>query len=449
MNQATFFAVSALAWGMSAAPASAEIPASADLIGGVPDSSTPARNAIVFINSAGAGCTGTLVAPDVVVTSGHCIPTFGRTPIANGRWERMAPGVSSVVSFGPNPAAPIATAHADWINYSGTDDIVLIGLRARVPASVAVPRKIVYDRPADLDAADYLYHSGYGAGSPVRQVGYSREYRPFRSLADPAQADNYFCFNDIYGSLGPGDSGSPVLWGGPEGAVMGVYQGTATCKTALEHPSAPVTGENDGAVMTFGKGNTFGTKVNVSQWLKRNVQRSFCSRNGSTASVSDGGAHVKLMNWWSAARADNFATTQAGWAGCFTDWDYEVDHDGYRYFRHEGWVPSPTRPQPYGTQPLHVWWNSTSRDNATTMSAVPIAGGAWTRGPLLGYVYTSSTRTTGLVPLRLWYSSSRQDYLTTTSTVDYTSSGYVRVGTGIGTGGAGVIGYIKRSDLVR
>lgn len=420
------------------------------LTGGVADASNPTRNAVVYIVTGGAGCTGTLVAPDIVMTSGHCVPTLGTTPRADRTWEPMTPGVSSVVRFGPNPAAPVATATGNRINYSGTDDIVLIGLTSRVPATVAVPRKIHFDAPAGLDGTDFLYNVGYGNGTPVRQVGYSREYRPFRALRDPSLADNYFCFDDEYGELGLGDSGSPVLWGGPEGKVMGVYQGNATCKVAgLEHPSAPFTGENDGAVMTFGKGNPSGPRADIGDWLRHNVLRSFCSRTTSMRSTIDAGRHLKLLNWWSVARVDNFATSQPNWSGCYTDWDFEVDHDGYAYFRNEGWVLNPAFARPAGTVSLYLWWNATTMDNAASTSLVPIVRAGWTRGPLLGYVYSSPVATAELVALRLWYSATRQDYLTTTNTLDYTSSGYVRVGAGVGGGGAGVVGYVKRQTAVR
>lgn len=410
------------------------------LSGGTLDSTTTIdidRNAVVAVN----GCTGTLVAPDVVLTAGHCMPP--PSPPVTSEWNT---GYDIDVRFGADPADPDLTVTGTALNAPGNDDIVLVGLTGanliggRVPLTTARPRPIAFDAPAGLTSSSTLWNVGYGNSTALwpRRWGTSTSYRPFRAARDRNIADNYFCFDDVQGNLVPGDSGSPVLWGGLTGPVMGVYQGNATCKSVFEHSSAPTTGENDGAVMTFGRGNTSGPKPDISTWLQRNTGLSYCARTGSMASQSDGGLHQRLQSWWSNTRLDNFLTTQNGWRGCFTDWDRNYAQ-GYDFFRFDGWVASPARTQPAGTVPLYLYWNASSLDNATATTATPLAGG-WSRGPLLGYVWTSSG--TGRVALRVWYSPSRQDYLTTTNTFDYTGSGYLRVG----GGGTGIIGYVKTAS---
>jgi hypothetical protein len=423
----------------------------AEIFGGGPDSSNPTRNAVVSLST---GCTGTLVAPDVVMTSGHCMPSDPSAPyLENQTWEPLIAPVT--VQFGPNPAAPITTATATMVNFVGGDDIALLGLTSgpaltgtpqRVPTSTAIPRAILFEEPQELDENTVLTHAGFGAETSLmnRAIGFSLEYRHFMSRVDPALADNYFCFNDVGGELAGGDSGSPVLIDGITGPVIGVYQGNATCRL-VEHASAPTTGENDGAVMTFGHGNPFTPKNDVSLWLKRFTGRSFCASSGSTLSTSDGGAHRRLQSWWSGARLDNFLTTQDGWRGCFTDWDTNFEHSGYDFFEFDGWVANPSLPRPADTVALHLFFNGSSLDNATSTTATP-PGAGWSMGPRLGWIWTAPAA--DRVPLRLWFSSSRQDFLTTTRTTDYSTSGYVRVGPGVGGGGPGVIGFVRTRTSV-
>mgnify|MGYP000627986009 CR=1 FL=1 len=75
------------------------------VVDGLSQTNSLTLNAVVWI----AGCTGTLVAPDMVVTAGHC--GGGMTPaweddavVGTGTWRAASP---ITVKIGPDPDAPV------------------------------------------------------------------------------------------------------------------------------------------------------------------------------------------------------------------------------------------------------------------------------------------------------------------------------------------------------
>jgi hypothetical protein len=70
---------------------------------------------------------------------------------------------------------------------------------------------------------------------------------------------------------------------------------------------------------------------------------------------------VPLYSWWNPGRGDNFLTSDPRWAGAVG-----TQNDGYRLFRHEGYIFDPRRPQPPRTRPLYSWWNGDKADNFAT-----------------------------------------------------------------------------------
>lgn len=420
----------------------------------VTDNDTPTRNAVVKLTVGSRQCTGTLVARDVVLTAAHCIVKAGSDQVdpalvpTDGHWHALPAFPAVSIRVGIDPADPILlVTRASHINIAGpNDDVALLAIAPILP-STAVPRQIAFNEPAGISSTSTLTHSRYGQSNQRRALGYSTRYRHFMSLADPAQADNYFCFDDVIGELMGAAEGGPVLWNGPDGAVIGVYQGSTRCNHRDEHPSAPLTDDGDGAVMTFGTGNTFNTRADVRFWLQRYTLRSFCSRTAPMALIRGGLAYARLEHWSSVSRDDHFTTTQPEWRGCYVNADREIQHDGYTYKRLEGWLRAPAGSTPPGMIPVYLWWNESTKDNATSTDAFAITGAGWVRSlDVLGYAYVSPTARAGLIPLRLWYSASRKDYLTTTDSVDYSTLGYARVGPGIGGAGPGVIAFVPRPD---
>ncbi|MDN3242574.1 hypothetical protein [Glycomyces tritici] len=80
---------------------------------------------------------------------------------------------------------------------------------------------------------------------------------------------------------------------------------------------------------------------------------------------------VPLYHWWSAARGDNFLTTDPNWAGEVGD--RRTSGDEYVLFRIEGYVSTLS---PSGAEPLRSYWNPALGDNAAMATWRP-----WTPVP--------------------------------------------------------------------
>jgi hypothetical protein len=92
---------------------------------------------------------------------------------------------------------------------------------------------------------------------------------------------------------------------------------------------------------------------------------------------------VPLYHWWSPSREDNFLTSDPAWAGVVGD--IRLEHDGYRLFRIEGFIPTA---EAAGSVPLDSFWNPAVRDNAAVNPrrvSMPVGWGRYRReGYLLG-----------------------------------------------------------------
>jgi hypothetical protein len=165
------------------------------LINSVPSGNSPHENAVVWVG----GCTGVLVAPDVVLTAAHCVPIPGGHDdwsLQNGNWYPFPNGVSVEIRFGPDSFQPVFTAMATWFNdvprtlTGGHDDITLLGLDRKVPADVAIPREVLVEKPPTLNMQSQIYIYGYGdelQQSRLRTWGVATNYEllgPIYALVD-------------------------------------------------------------------------------------------------------------------------------------------------------------------------------------------------------------------------------------------------------------------------
>lgn len=214
------------------------------------DVSNPVRNAVVRWG----GCTGTLVAPDILISAHHCldddIPYTGGWTAIEPVWVRFGPDISNFLPF----AARVIEVGTPPLG----QDMVLLRLDRDVPASVAVPRPVYLDRPAPLQAGssqEYtIFQIGYGGGRD-RRIMTGHDYFDWLSPGSDKPVNGFVYVADELGvgtrdtNIEGGDSGGPMTLNRPEGPVMGV----------LSH-------WDPYGISTYGPGSA--DRPNLRQWLR-------------------------------------------------------------------------------------------------------------------------------------------------------------------------------------
>ncbi len=186
----------------------------------------PWRDAVVAF----AACSGVLIAPDVVLTAGHCAPAavrqvrpVGRPPhdckglrqqsaLQQTPWEDAdrwyAVAAPAVVHFGPDRRRPRFSREVVAYALPRCADLLLLKLRFQVPLYVARALPVLTSNPLG-DAGDLeMRHAGFGGGArrgtgPVDIVGLNG--CAILGLG-PRRVSGR--------ALVPGDSGAPLLMRG-------------------------------------------------------------------------------------------------------------------------------------------------------------------------------------------------------------------------------------------
>lgn len=230
----------------------------AAITGGYVSPDTVEANQAVSAN----GCSGELLAPDIVLTAGHCmsgVSAWEDAPdVGKGNWRAVHEFLP--VSVGPDETSPRFNGYARFSNQPGFDDAILLLLDRPVPASVATPRPFMsaskYAAIGSSFGSAWLRAEGYGA-SVVRHYGYARVTgdapRGINTITTTMQTGQALDF---------GDSGGPLLWWDSREAryyvvaeLLGFDGGTQTEGYYLA---------------TFRQGNA-ADKPDISAWLTSNA----------------------------------------------------------------------------------------------------------------------------------------------------------------------------------
>jgi len=170
-----------------------------ELVRGTPTSERTEIGKVVLGSS---DCSGTLIAPNVVLTAAHCFGFRSSTAAGNHGSFRVYASASSWRSYRIAEYVSLGTS-------PGRSDIAVARLASDVPSSRAVPTRFASARPAD-GAPMSMYGFGTSSRSPS-----SASYRKRR-------------FDFVQGSVtreaAGGDSGGPVV-DRRTGAVTAVISG--------------------------------------------------------------------------------------------------------------------------------------------------------------------------------------------------------------------------------
>jgi len=158
--------------------------------------------AVVFINTAGRLCTGTLVSPSVIATAAHCVDDVSADPNStiffgtDGYGEGLRVGVLR------------SRVHPEWNGSVGAHDVGVLLMLASHDPELAIP----------LNTSPVSFH----VGEPIRRVGFGIHDRDTGELDGlkrqgttvlhtvPAGTD-YFFAGDSELSTCSGDSGGPAF----------------------------------------------------------------------------------------------------------------------------------------------------------------------------------------------------------------------------------------------
>jgi hypothetical protein len=382
------------------------------------DASNPIQNAVVRITHSSGGrtflCTGTLIKDDVVLTAGHCfggratphedaLPQCGDWEIPGQWYDLQSP---ATIGFGNDRQNFLTTRQANKYNMPGCRDIIMLKLNTPVPQGFARPMRVINSAGIQEGARDFSRFRGQTfeiIGWGLTETNMIPRFRKTQRVGYANTDDIYaWVANSMNSVTRGGDSGGPLIWvRGSEKVVIGVDQG----------PNAALTQSRFTP--------TFSADIDdiphIGDWIRRVTPSSVYCRDVYPTRAG----MLPLVSWWSPDRKDNFATTDATWAGCNGD----VKSPDYAFVRTEGFIFSPYEEQPEGTVPIYTWWDPDRGDNHLTSHPgwQHYIGDGNIRSPnyiytrLEGYIYSPyKPQPAGTIPLYHWYSRSRGDNWTTT-----------------------------------
>jgi len=218
--------------------------ASGSIVGGTPETRAPAVGALTIHHPGwgygGAFCTGTLIAPQRVLTAASCfddgpppqLVSFYVGPDARPSGEAGPP------TSGTLHRADAIVIHPDYDIASGASDIAVVHLQdiTTVASGMAIMGGVSED---DAMSQDVLY-IGYGVSNDLTLAGGGLRRSTMRPIL--AMESAHYISDSIGGDLCFGDSGAPGLltWGSPAPANWAVLGVTSAFGGTEEHPCGPL-----------------------------------------------------------------------------------------------------------------------------------------------------------------------------------------------------------------